>query len=231
MSSIKKRIKISLSNLFEEIFLKESKNIAHWRRRNALEETGRFVEQHLPKTRSYKSRYELYDAIVRQIEGRTGLVCEFGVAGGRSINYLAGLMPGHTLFGFDSFEGLPDDWIDGLPRGAYRQAKLPKVASNVRLIRGLFDSSLPEFLAGQKEDALFLHIDCDLYASTKTVLELIGPRIKRGTVLCFDEFFNYPGWQNGEYQALMEFVSQTAMKFEYLGYNSAGTQLALQVLL
>ncbi len=229
MNSIRKKTKTILANLFEEMFMKEGKNISHWRQRNALEETGRYVEKYLPKVLSFSNRYALFDLIVAEVKGKTGLICEFGVAGGRSINYLAGKMPDRILYGFDSFEGLPEDWRDGMPRGAYRQAKLPHVASNVRLIKGLFDVSLPTFLDEQKENALFLHIDCDLYPSTRTVFELIGQRIRNGTILCFDEYFNYPGWQDGEYKAFMEFISASDMNFEFLGFCSAGTQLALRI--
>ncbi len=156
MNSIRKKTKTILANLFEEMFMKEGKNISHWRQRNALEETGRYVEKYLPKVLSFSNRYALFDLIVAEVKGKTGLICEFGVAGGRSINYLAGKMPDRILYGFDSFEGLPEDWRDGMPRGAYRQAKLPHVASNVRLIKGLFDVSLPTFLDEQKENALML---------------------------------------------------------------------------
>lgn len=229
MIPIKRKAKIILANLFEEMFMRESKNISHWRQRNALEETGRYIEQHLPRVSSFPSRYALFNLIAKEIEGKKGLICEFGVAGGKSINYLAGKMQDHILYGFDSFEGLPENWRDGMPQGAYRQAKLPRVASNVRLIKGLFDVSLPNFLDEQKDNALFLHIDCDLYSSTRTVFELIGQRIEKGTILCFDEYFNYPSWQDGEHKAFMEFVSRRNIKFEYLGFCSAGTQLVLRI--
>ena len=43
---------------------------------------------------------------------RSGLVLEFGVASGSSITGIAGEMPHRTVYGFDSFEGLPEDWTD-----------------------------------------------------------------------------------------------------------------------
>jgi hypothetical protein len=58
----------------------------------------------------------------------------------------------------------------------------------------------------------------------------MGPRLVAGTVLVFDEFFNYPGWLEGEYKAFNEFIAAAGLKFEYLGYTNLGTQLALQVL-
>ena len=61
------------------------------------------------------------------------------------------------------------------------------------------------------------------------MFELFAPRILPGTVIFFDEFFNYPGWQDGEFKAFIEFVETSGMNFEYLGYNNRGTQLAVQM--
>ena len=58
----------------------------------------------------------------------------------------------------------------------------------------------------------FLHLDVDRYSSTRTVLELLGDRIVPGTVIAFDEFFNYPGWREGEYRAFNEFCRQRRPK-------------------
>jgi hypothetical protein len=62
-----------------------------------------------------------------------------------------------------------------------------------------------------------LHIDCALYSSTACVLRLVAERIVPGTVILFDELIGYPGWQEGEYKALCEWVEATGIEFEYLG--------------
>lgn len=64
-----------------------------------------------------------------------------------------------------------------------------------------------------------LHIDCDLYSSTRTVLRLLKDRIKPGCVIVFDEYFNYPGWEDKEFKAFREFISETRLAYEYVGYN------------
>ena len=46
-----------------------------------------------------------------------------------------------------------------------------------------------------------MHIDCDIYASTKTALEQTIPRLAPGAVIVFDEFFNYKGYELHEYKA------------------------------
>lgn len=73
----------------------------------------------------------------------------------------------------------------------------------------------------------FLHIDCDLYSSTKVVFDFLKNQIVKGTVIVFDEYFNYPGWQNGEFKAFKEFVIQNNVEYEYLTYNRYHEQVAV----
>ena len=150
------------------------------------------------------------------------------MATGKSINYFAKRLKGKTLYGFDSFAGLPEAWRGNYPQGTFK-TPLPSVRENVRLFPGLFDQTLPGFLEQHGEPALLLHLDADLYGSTKFVLEQMQPRLAPGTILIFDEFFNYPGWLEGEYKAVAEFIQSSKLKIEYLGYNCLGTQLAVQI--
>jgi len=109
-------------------------------------------------------------------------------------------LPGRKVVGFDVFTGLPETWRTGFPAGAFAQKLLPDVPG-ADLVVGLFDQSLPGFLAEHDEPVAFLHLDADLHSSTRTVLDLVGPRLVAGSVVLFDEYFNYPGWQAGEHRA------------------------------
>ena len=64
----------------------------------------------------------------------------------------------------------------------------------------------------------FIHVDCDLYESTRCVLELLEDRIVPGTIIVFDEYFNYPNWQEHEFRAFQELVARRHMEYQYLGY-------------
>ncbi|MFH1571393.1 MAG: TylF/MycF/NovP-related O-methyltransferase [Gemmatimonadota bacterium] len=210
----------------------DARNIERWRYRQSLAETGRFVEEHLPAVPSCRSAAELLGqaaALVRD-GAADGLVCEFGVYRAASLNRLADLLPGRTVWGFDSFAGLPADWRDRFPRGTYAVRRLPRVRRNARLVQGWFDDTLAPFLAEHPGPALLLHVDCDLYASTRTVLDAFAGRLTPGTVLVFDEYFNYPGWQQEEYRAFHEFVERTGARFEYVGYCRYAEQVAVRLL-
>ena len=141
------------------------------------------------------------------------------------------MKPGHTFYGFDSFEGLPEDWhTPGDKERTNRNGKMPEVNSNVQLVKGWFENTLPKFLDEHPEKCAFIHIDCDIYASTKTVLNALKERIVPGTVIQFDEFYNYSIWKDHEYKAFSEFVQSTGMKYEYIGYNNSWAQTAVRIL-
>lgn len=157
-----------------------------------------------------------------------GLVVEFGVFSGKSINRIAHHKTG-PVYGFDSFEGLPEDWRDGYPKGAFTRSDLPAVAPNVELIVGWFDRTLPTFLDNHPGPASLIHVDCDLYSSTQTVLTQLRPRIVPGTIILFDEYFNYPGWEMHEFKAFREFVESWGVQYEYIGVNPNHQQVAVRV--
>lgn len=191
-----------------------------------------FERQHLPAVPMFKTRQELFKFALDNVTVPDGLYAEFGVYKGDSINRLARLRPRQVLHGFDSFEGLPESWTLGARTGSFSVAgRLPAVHGNVVLIKGFFEQTLPAFLptCGKKAVA-FMHIDCDLYSATKTVLDELAPMLVEGTIIVFDEYFNYPGWQQGEFKALAEFIeSHDRLGYDYIGYIRNGGQVAMRL--
>ncbi len=200
-------------------------------RRTARLQSAAFAIEHLPETPCFNNRFEMLQHIFCS-EGLndTGLLLEFGVYTGSSINLISEHRPTRPVYGFVSFEGLPENrTVD--PKGMYSLGgELPAVRSNVHLIKGWFDETLPPFIGEHPEACSFIHIDCDRYSSTKTVLDLLSDRIVPGTVIVFDAFFRYPGWQQHEYRAFMEFTELYRVRFRYIGYCRNGPQLAVRIL-
>jgi hypothetical protein len=147
-----------------------------------------------------------------------GLTLEFGVHQGETINHLAGQLPvDREIHGFDSFEGLPDSWFLGRKPGRFSLGgKQPPCKENVRLHKGWFNQTLPNFLKENPGPFRFVHVDCDIYSSTQDILYLARDRFVPGTVLVFDEYFNYPGWEHHEFRAFQEFIRDTNRRYEYL---------------
>jgi len=160
----------------------------------------------------------------------SGMVLEFGVGSGTSINYIANQVPNRSVYGFDSFEGLPEDWRPGFPRGTFRTSA-PKVADNVELIAGWFDQTLPKFVAEiAREPIALLHVDCELYSSTRTIFNFLCDRIQPGTIIVFDEYLNYPEWRAHEFLAFKEFVAARGVGYEYIGLVPTHQQVAVRIL-
>ena len=149
-----------------------------------------------------------------------GMILEFGVSSGGTIRTISEAVPDRLVYGFDSFDGLPEPW-GPLMKGQFKQSELPNVPSNVVLVIGLFQDTLEDFLKVHTEDIAFVHMDADIYSSTKYVLFTLGKynRIIPGMVIQFNEFIsiNYPkAWVEGEYGAFKDFVEQFGVTFEYV---------------
>ena len=169
-------------------------------------QTAEYVMRHMPKAKAFNYPLNILDYALQQVVISNGLYLEFGVFSGRTINYIANIISDKIIYGFDSFEGLPETWRSGYEKGTFAVTSIPEVQDNVKLVVGLFEDKLCDFIKQHSDICAFIHIDCDLYSSTAYVLEELKNQIQEGTVIVFDEYFNYPGWQNGEYKAFQEFV-------------------------
>jgi hypothetical protein len=193
----------------------------------AKRDTLDYIEQHMLAAQVLEDRLDLLRfALSRAPE--TGLVLEFGVEKGASIRWLAR----HTarkVHGFDSFQGLPHDWR-GTKEAAGKfdmQGKLPKVPGNVALHVGWFDQTVPGFLAANPGPVALLHVDCDIYESTVTIFQQLTGRLGPGTVIVFDEYYNYPGWRLHEHKAFAEWLAATGQSYRYLGYAAEKGHVAV----
>jgi hypothetical protein len=193
---------------------------------NAALESARYYETHLLTSRSFDDDLALLGHAL-DIAPAEGLILEFGVASGRTISHIAGIRS-QRIYGFDSFQGLPEDWRSGFGRGAFA-GNLPPVPNNVELIVGWFDTTLRKFLEAHEGPVSFVHIDCDLYSSTKTILDLLEPRLREGSVLVFDEYWNYPGWTKHEHKAFEELRARSRLDFEPVGFVPSHQQVAFVV--
>lgn len=193
----------------------------------ALRESTEYAKEHMTDALPVETARQALDLAVKKVEVK-GHFMEFGVYKGGTLRYIARqLPPGAVIHGFDSFEGLKTDWTGNTSRFDAR-GKLPKVPASAILHRGYFSESLPDWLKSHDGPVAFIHIDCDIYASTKDIFEALAGRIVAGTVIVFDEYFNYPGWQRHEFRAFQEFVAAHRVKYEYVAF--ARIQVVVKVL-
>jgi predicted O-methyltransferase YrrM len=150
-----------------------------------------------------------------------GYVLEFGVGAGVSLRWIAKSTK-ETIYGFDSFEGLPEDWQFNdhiiFAKGSFKYPPKNNF-SHVELVEGWFEDTIPKWKADNPGAISFLHIDADLYSSCKTVLTELNHQIVPGTILLFDELINYPRWEEGEWKAFVEWQEEYGRKVHELGTN------------
>lgn len=148
-----------------------------------------------------------------------GLYLEFGVHTGGTIKIIASSTK-NKVYGFDCFEGLPEEWV-GMHSKGHFACKIPEdLPENVELIVGLFNDTLPKFIEEHKDEKVaFVHVDCDLYSSTKCIFDNLKNMFQDGTIICFDELIDYGDeeWKNHEWKAWNEFLEETKYKWEVLG--------------
>lgn len=173
-----------------------------------------FYTSLIVQTRFQALSYAMNKAI--SISDTEDLFLEFGVFNGKSINYTSNILKDKSIYGFDSFEGLREDWVaTNSAKGRFnRYKKIPKLNSNVIPIVGWVQDTLPNFFKDKNnKEIIYAYLDVDTYPSTKFILEKIKPYLKDKCILIFDELYNYPGWRTGEYRALIEVFKEDEFKY------------------
>src|ERR1041385_5623750 len=162
-----------------------------------------------------------------------GLVLEFGVAWGNSLREIANTIAPRKCYGFDWFNGLPEAWSlsNGhihAPAGGVATQR-PEVPDNAIIVEGLFQQTLEPFLAEHSDPVAFVHLDADLYSSTKYVLDHIADRLMIGSVVVFDEIEGLQACYEHEGRAFSEFLRSGPYRFQRLAYQHDGAAAAYQL--
>jgi len=199
----------------------------HWQAR--LAETERKFQD----APVFLSREDLYSH-VNQVYfdgGRAAMdFLEFGVFQGASLKTWSRL--NHNLetryWGFDSFEGLPEDWRAGRERGTFNTSgNLPTIDdSRVQFVKGWFQDTLPSFLASYRPGSrLVVHNDSDLYSSTLYCLTIMNSFLRSGTILIFDDFYD----SLHQYRALTDYCSAYLRSFKVIGMTKPIGRVAMEI--
>jgi predicted O-methyltransferase YrrM len=126
--------------------------------------------------------------LTRLVRHLPGAVAELGVAQGGSAAVLASSLPHKKLFAIDTFQGLPaDDAVAGGHKAGTFAADLGAVQRFLRLydveyVVGTFPEVTPA-----AEQYCFVHIDGDLYQTTRAAIEWFRPRMTPCGVMVFDD--------------------------------------------
>ena len=183
--------------------------------------------------RNNNKREKLYEFVINQqlLDSTAIDYLEFGVDAGNSFNWWLQHLKNrdNRFFGFDTFEGLPENW--GLfHKAGELSSEVPQIDDErVVFIKGLFQETLPAFLQNntlEKNRKKVIHLDADLFSSTLFVLTSLAPFLNKGDILFFDEF-NVP---NHEFLAFKMFTESYYIKMEPLGAVNNYYQVAFIVI-
>ena len=159
-------------------------------------------------------RNAVFEVVAHRVRDRKVLYLEFGVYRGVSMRYWSQALrhPESRLHGFDSFEGLPEDFDvgGGYPRGRFSTGGVPPELDDPRVsfFKGWFQETLPLYeLPGH--EVLVVNMDADLYSSTIFVLRHLREAFRPGTYLYFDDLSR----PEHEAKAFEEFMRESGLEF------------------
>lgn len=211
---------------------------------NALETSE--VDLPFPSRIKYRERHEREEFFYKVFRALSfnaigGDYVEFGCHGGTTFCFAYHQAKLHKhkaeFWAFDSFQGFPEHRSEEDDHPKWQKGRMHTSIDDFHKIcqsrgvpkdaytatEGFFSESLAKFGPdeGPTEIALAF-IDCDLYSSTMDVLDFLGPRIKHGTVLAFDDYFCWSETQPaGEMAAMLEYFKDKS-QWELVPYLQFG---------
>jgi O-methyltransferase len=178
----------------------------------------------------FETRIELYAHIASVVGNEPIDYLEFGVWKGDAIDAWRKLntAPGSRFVGFDTFEGLPEDWEQGHPKGTFStRGAVPDIDdARVSFVKGLFQNTLLAFLERTKfRNRLVINVDCDLYSATLYVLTMLDRYFQPGTMIIFDDFYS----MSHEFKAFVDYDRSFARKWRAVGRMPHCVKAAIEI--
>jgi Methyltransferase domain len=176
-----------------------------------------------------RDRFHVLSIAAERTRSVPGRAMEFGVFEGITLRHIAGAIgPNRRLTGFDTFQGLPDDWGQLLPKGTFA-TKAPSLEGlpNVSLVVGRIEETLPAFVANLSEPVSLLHIDVPYHGINVCILERVLPYMPEGSVVVFDEYYGYPSFEDHEFRAWSEIRARFELVATPIAYSSRSAAFEL----
>ncbi len=169
----------------------------------------------------FASRDLLFEAALATLPPDANpMYLEFGVFRGDSLRWWVDHVKAAraSFAGFDTFQGLPEDWTPDSPKGTYStDGELPRIAdARCNLVVGLIQRTLPGFLRDHPvRHPLVVHFDADLYSAALFTLVTLAPLFQSGDILMLDEF----GDHVNEFRAFDDASVAYPIDWEVIGQN------------
>lgn len=162
------------------------------------------------------NKVELYDLCAEQMRRSIGSYLEFGVYTGWSMRQMVQrfINPDARFVGFDSFEGLPEQWkANNMAAGHFSTGQIvPDIPDRrITYVRGWFQNTVSDFLQDNPplRSPVLVHFDADLYSSTLFLMTTLWHFVPEYHFF-FDEF------AADEIVAMYDFVTAYPVEFEFI---------------
>ncbi|MCB0317360.1 MAG: class I SAM-dependent methyltransferase [Bdellovibrionales bacterium] len=218
--------------LLDQILAKEQRQLPEGINDNEFLDLLKTIQPYsmLPDIRLYSLFSLAKHVCINNVEGD---FIECGVAGGGSTALLATVIKRYSkipraIFACDSYEGMPQPtehdkfygksaestgWGTGTcaapEESVLAVSQALGVGELVKIVKGYFEQSLPR-IKSEISKIAFMHVDCDWYESTKTVLNELYDHLATGSAVQLDD---YGQWE-GVDKAVHEFESKKGIKFD-----------------
>ena len=233
----KSKLKLATVNILAELILLVARrtffNPIRYLEHSELKNSAEFIKLNLQDVALFDSKKGSYFNFVMDQVAKLdvkGLWLEFGVREGVSTKIFAkhsmNLASDGVIHGFDSFEGIRDSWSSiGEPAGSFSlSGQAPRKIPGCSFVVGWVEDTLEQFLESHDDKIAFVHFDFDVFPPTKFALEKIYSQLVPGSIILFDEFHGYPGWEYHEKKALEEVIPRHKYKFIAFSRKQAAFQ-------
>ncbi len=210
-------IKLQLHRIFQffEGFLSNLlylTKLSAWAYKNRKVEYNDFLSKW-----DYSKRNGMYEWVINKENlYETINYLEFGVAAGHSFIWWLDKNKNadSNFYGFDTFDGLPEDW-GPFKKGSFsNNNQVPVINDNRgKFYTGLFQQTLPNFLKNfdnKKRNVIMM--DADLYSATLYTLTMLSTYFKKGDIIFFDEFVV----PTHEFKAYLDFINSHYINLELI---------------
>lgn len=224
------RLLSPFNNLF--LFIRNFNKLRQWIAQ--IDKSSLLINDFYAWKRDYQKRFLLYQTVAShyQLDQKELVYLEFGVASGNSFSWWSqkNKHPASHFWGFDTFEGLPEDW------GGYKKGAMSHALEDIRLndprtafIKGIFQDTLNNFIDHNRDllnqKPKVIHLDADLFSSTIFALSQLYPFLQKGDIIFFDEF----NVANHEFFAYKIFTDSFYIKLKPIGAQNNFYQTAFIV--
>lgn len=226
--------------IFNELLIKKYRNL-YSKKKN--QKFHKHYISNIDNLRQYKSLTYWNNHFKHLSEKNVeGDILECGVGNGQTLSYILFNLTynekhfNRRYIGFDSFEGFPepgekDNSQRNPQKGDWDHTNQDFVISNlndlgfedkdykkIRFIKGFFETTFQKEKNNLKKISL-LHIDCDLYSSTKISLETWFDKVEKNGIIVFDEYLNARMSFPGAIKAIDEFLGEYKKQIKVCPYT------------